>query len=123
MAVCRIIETGASPEQYEQVRSSLGVDEGNPPAGLLVHIAAKREDGSIRLMEVWESREQAEQWGEKVRAVRQELGVGEATPPPIAYLDAHRVMVPNTEVAAGSRPIEGVGTSVAAFVGLVEPRH
>ncbi len=81
MAVCRIVDTGATPEQYEQIRSRLGVDEGDPPPGGLVHIAAKREDGTIRVIDVWESREQADAWGEKVRAVRMELGIGEATPP------------------------------------------
>jgi hypothetical protein len=119
MAVCRIIETGTTPEQYEQVRSRLGV-EGNRPPGALVHIAAKGEDGKIRIIDVWDSREQAEQWGEKVRAVRQELGIGEAAPPPITYFDAHRVLSIQ-EVSSGSKPIEGVGTAVAAFVGLVEP--
>ncbi len=103
MAVCRIIETGATPEQYEQVRSKLGVDESNPPPGGQIHIAAKGEDGTIRVIEVWESREQAEDWGEKVRAVRQELGIGGAMPT-ITYFEVQRVMT------AGSRPIEAVGT-------------
>ena len=30
MAICRIIETGATPQQYDQVRSKLGVED-NPP--------------------------------------------------------------------------------------------
>ena len=62
MAVCRIIETGATPEQYEQVHLRVAVDENRPP-GALIHIAAKAEDGKIRVIEVWETREQAEQWG------------------------------------------------------------
>jgi hypothetical protein len=103
MAVCRIIETGATPEQYEQVRSKLGVDESNPPPGVQIHLAAKGEDGTIRVIEVWESREQAEDWGEKVRAVRQELGIGGAMPT-ITYFEVQRVMT------AGARPIEAVGT-------------
>ena len=36
MAVCRIIDTGASPEQYEQVRTKLGLGENDaPPGGLM----------------------------------------------------------------------------------------
>jgi hypothetical protein len=121
MAVCRIIETGATPEQYEQVRSKLGVDEGSPPPpGGLIHIAAKGEDGTIRIVEVWETREQAEQWGDKVRAVRQEMGAGDPTSPPITHFEAHRVLAV-LEVPAANKPIEGVGTSVAAFVSLVQP--
>ena len=107
MAVCRIIETGATPDEYEQVRSKLGVDESNPPPGGQIHIAAKGEDGTIRVIEVWESREQAEAWSEKVRAARQELGIGSSTPPPIAYFEVQRVMT------AGARPIEGVGTQTS----------
>jgi hypothetical protein len=103
MAICRIIETGSTPEQYEQIRSKLGVDE-TPPPGDLIHIAAKGEDGTIRIIDVWESREQAEEWGDKVRAARQDLGVGDTTPPQITILEVHHVLI------AGSRPIEGVGT-------------
>lgn len=52
----------------------------------------------------WDSWEQAEDWGEKVRAVRQELGIGGDSPPSIAYFEVQRVMT------AGARPIEAVGT-------------
>ena len=121
MAVCRIIDTGAMPEQYERVRSRLRVDEGSAPVGALVHIAAVGEDGKVRVIEVWETRDQAEAWGDKVRAVRQELGVGDPGSPPITYLEAHRVLAVQ-EVPSANKPIEGVGTSVAAFVGLVQPQ-
>ena len=122
MAVCRIIETGATPEEYEQVRSKLGIDEGSAPAGGLVHIAAVGEDGKVRVIDVWETREHAEEWGDMVRAVRQELGVGDPAPPAITYLDAHRVLAAQ-EVPSANKPIEGVGTSVAAFIGLVQPQR
>jgi hypothetical protein len=105
MTICRIIETGATPEQYEQVRSKLGVDE-SPPAGGLIHIAARGEDGTIRIIEVWETREQAEEWAEKVRATRQELGIG-GTTPQITFFEVQRVL------SAGPRPIEAVGTQTA----------
>lgn len=120
MAVCRIIETGASPEEYEQVRSKLGLEQESAPQGALVHIAAVGEDGKVRVIEVWETRDQAAEWGEKVRAVRQELGVGDPGSPPITYLEAHRVLAVQ-EVPSANKPIEGVGTSVAALVGLVQP--
>ena len=122
MAVCRIIETGATPEQYEQIRSRLGVEEGSAPPGGLVHIAAVGEDGKVRVIDVWETRGQAEEWGDRVRAVREELGVGDPTPLPVTYLDAHRVLAAQ-EVPAANKPIEGVGTSIAAFVGLVQPQR
>ena len=103
MAVCRIIETGATPEQYEQVRSKLGVDENLPP-GNQIHIAARADDGTIRIIELWDSREQAEDWAGKVRSVRQELGFGDAALPPMTYYEVQQALT------AGARPIEAVGT-------------
>ena len=92
MSICRIIETPATPEQYDQMLTRLGVDGGNLPTGGKIHIAAKGDDGKIRIFEVWDSREQAEAWGEKVRAVREELGVGGGAEPAITYLQVHNLM-------------------------------
>ena len=91
MAVCRIIETGATPEEYDRVRSQLGVGE-SPPPGAKLHIGARGEDGKIRVIEVWDDRAQAEQFGEKVRAARQELGIGVGREPTITYLEIHNLM-------------------------------
>lgn len=103
MAVCRIIDTGATPDQYNQVRSKLGVGENSPPPGAAVHIAALREDGTVRIVELWENREEAEAFGEKVRAARQELSLDAGTPS-ITYYEV---------IVAGARPIEAVGTATA----------
>jgi len=92
MAVCRIIETGVSPEQYEKVRDKVGARD-NPPDGGQLHIAAKGADGTIRIIEVWDTREQAEAFGEKVRVARQEMGVG-GPMPPVEYLELHALMTP-----------------------------
>jgi hypothetical protein len=91
MAICRIIETGATPEQYEQIRDKLGVGE-SLPSGASVHIAAHGEDGKIRIVEVWDSREQAEQFGEKVRAAREEAGLAGGAMPTITYLKVHKAI-------------------------------
>ena len=58
-----------------------------------MHIAAKGDDGTIRIIEVWDTREQAEAFGEKVRAARQEMGVG-GPMPPVEYLGLHALMMP-----------------------------
>ncbi len=105
MPICRVNKTGVTPDQYEQLRSHLGIDDTPPPGGL-IHIAAKGDDGTIRIVEVWEAREHAEAWGEKVRAARQELGI-EGAPPQITYFEVQRV------ITAGARPIEGVGTQTS----------
>lgn len=87
MAVCRIIEARVAPEEYDRVAEKLGMGD-SPPPGAQLHIAAVGDDGQVRIVEVWDSREQAEEFGEKVRAAREEAGVG-GEPPPITYLEVH----------------------------------
>jgi hypothetical protein len=90
MAVCRIIDTGVTPEQYDQVREQLGVGDGGPP-GATLHLAALRDDGTVRIVEVWGSQDQAEEWGERVREARSAVGIG-GTPPSIAHLEVHNLV-------------------------------
>ena len=88
MATARFVKTGITPDEYDQMRATLGIGD-TPPAGGVFHAAAVGEDGKIRVFEVWDSREQA--WGDKVMAVRTEAGFGEG-PPSIEYLDVHQVV-------------------------------
>ena len=90
MAIARIIETRITPEEYDQMRERLGIVD-TPPPGASFHVAAIGEDGKVRIVEVWDSREQAEAWGEKVSAAREEAGVGEG-PPSIEYLEVHSIV-------------------------------
>jgi hypothetical protein len=48
---------------------------------------------TIRIIEVWDTREQAEAFGEKVRAAREEMSVG-GPMPPVEYLELHALMTP-----------------------------
>jgi hypothetical protein len=89
MAICRIIQTGATPEQYDQVTERLGTGE-SPPPGADLHIAAVAEDGTVRVIEVWGSRDAAEQFTERVRRARAEVGV--SGQPSITYMDVHRLL-------------------------------
>jgi hypothetical protein len=90
VAIIRIIETGVTPEAYDQVRDRLGVGD-SPPPGASLHISAHGDDGKIRIVELWDSREQAEEFGEKVRAARDEAGV-EGADPQISYLEVYKVI-------------------------------
>jgi len=90
VATARFVKTGITPDEYDQMREKLGVGD-TPPAGGVFHAAAVGEDGKIRVFEVWDSREQAEAWGEKVMAVRTEAGFGDG-PPSIEYLEVHNVV-------------------------------
>src|SRR3977135_1282378 len=68
MATARFVKTGITPDEYDQMREKLGIGD-TPPAGGVFHAAAVGEDGKIRVFEVWDSREQAEAWGEKSMAL------------------------------------------------------
>jgi hypothetical protein len=57
MAVLAIVNIpGGTPEQYEGVREAVGW-ESNPPQGLHFHAAAFGEDGVMRVVDVWETAE------------------------------------------------------------------
>jgi hypothetical protein len=90
MAICRIIETGRTPTEYDQVRSNLGTGD-SVPAGSTLHIAALGDDGKIRVIELWDSREQADEFTEKIRVAREEAGFGGDMPVP-TYFDVHKVV-------------------------------
>lgn len=90
VAIARIVKTQITPDEYEQMRERLGMGDAPPPGGLF-HVAAVGEDGKIHIVEVWDSREEAEAWAEKVAAARNEAGFGDS-PPTIEYLDVHRVV-------------------------------
>jgi hypothetical protein len=44
----------------------------------------------LRVIEVWESRDMAEEFTKKVMAAREELGIATGRPP-IQYLEVHRL--------------------------------
>jgi hypothetical protein len=90
VAIARIIETRITPAAYDQMRERLGMGDTPPPGGVF-HVAAIGDDGNVRITEVWDSREQAEAWGEKVAAAREEAGLSGA-PPSIEYLEVHSIV-------------------------------
>jgi hypothetical protein len=84
--VCRIVKTNATPEEYDSIFEKISTD-GPSTAGRTLHVAAVGEDGKIHVIEVWESRGEAEAFGEAVRAAREELGIAE--PASMSLLDVH----------------------------------
>ena len=91
MAVARIVKVPIDTDTYDKVRAHLGIVDTPPPGGVL-HVSAVGDDGQLRIFEVWDSREQAEAWAEKVAAAREEAGVGGA-PPTIEYLEDRKSVV------------------------------
>lgn len=88
MAIARFVKTEITMDDYDQMLTKLGI-EGTPPPGGVFHLAAAGDDGKIKIVEIWDSREEAEAWGEKVAAARQAGGFAE---PSVEYLDVHNVI-------------------------------
>ena len=86
MAVCRFVETPATPEQYDQVMARVAAG-GASAEWRTVHVAAVGDDGKIRIFDVWDTQSQAEAFEEAVRAARTEVGISEE--PKISILRVH----------------------------------
>src|SRR5437867_1209605 len=82
MAVVAVFqEPSLTQEQYEESVSRLTSGKSRmespsdwPVEGLLVHIAGEGENG-FRVVDVWESEEAAQRFGEKLTPILQEVGV------------------------------------------------
>ena len=86
MAVCRLVKTNATPEEYDAIFEKLSSSDAST-ASRTLHLAAVGEDGKIRVTEVWDSRSDSEAFGEAVRAAREELGIRE--PASSSLLEVH----------------------------------
>lgn len=62
--VVHVLPEGIGQEQYDAVNEKLNA-QGDPPAGLTFHAAGAGEDGRWRIIEVWDSRDQFEQFNEE----------------------------------------------------------
>lgn len=91
MAIARFIKTRITTGEYDQMVTRLGL-EGTPPPGGVFHLAAVGDDGNVKIVELWDSREEAEAWAEKVTAAREAAGFGADRAPSIEYLDVHNVI-------------------------------
>ena len=72
--VVRFPVSNVTKEQYEEVRSALEESGAWPPEGCLLHVCFGDEQ-DIRVSEVWESQEQLDAFGEKLRPRLEEAGI------------------------------------------------
>jgi hypothetical protein len=82
---------GATLDQYDQVIEAMGFTPGGPggPGGLF-HWVTKTDDG-IRVVDVWESKEQYEHFAqEKIAPLSQQAGF--PSPPEITFHDVHNYL-------------------------------
>jgi hypothetical protein len=89
MAVAMLIDNqNGSQEIYEQLRERIGLDK---PAGGIFHVAGPSPNGGWRVIEIWESEEDAK------RFLAERLGpaaeaVGTPPPPPPELWPVHNYM-------------------------------
>jgi hypothetical protein len=89
MAVAMLIDNpNGSQEIYEQLRERIGLDK---PAGGIFHVAGPSPNGGWRVIEIWESDEDAK------RFLAERLGpaaaaVGTPPPPPPELWPVHNYM-------------------------------
>src|SRR5438309_1987714 len=92
MAAAIVMEfKGATLDQYEEVISKMGFSHGGTGApGGMFHWVAKTDDG-IRVTDVWESREQYDQFAqEQIGPYAQQAGF--PGPPEVTYYDVHNYL-------------------------------
>ena len=89
MAVSIIMDfRGATLGQYDQILERMGLTPGgDTPPGAIFHWVAKTDDG-IRVVDVWETREQFDQFAnEQIGPFSAEAGID--APPEMTYYDVH----------------------------------
>jgi hypothetical protein len=89
MAVAVILDfNGATLDQYDQVIDKMELPPGGPgPRGALFHWVTATDDG-IRVTDVWETREQFEQFAdEQIGPYSQEVGL--PGPPALTFHEVH----------------------------------
>ena len=95
MAIIRIARPPmVTAEIYDAVNEKLGVEEGgNLPDGLIAH-AAGDAGGQWEIVEVWESREQAERFDAErlVPAIEAVMGGPPPGEPEMSVYEAHKVL-------------------------------
>jgi hypothetical protein len=89
MAVAMIVDNpNGSQEIYDRVREQLGLER---PAGGIFHIAGPSPNGGWRVIEVWESQEDAKRFAaERLRPAFEAVGV--PPPPPPELWPVHKYM-------------------------------
>jgi hypothetical protein len=76
---------------YQQVSAKMDV-ENDPPDGLILH-SASEVDGKLKIVDIWESSEQAERFGQERLgpAIAEVAGEQMAGPPDPAQLEIYEI--------------------------------
>ena len=79
MAVAMMVDNpNGSQDIYNRVREQLGLER---PAGGIFHVAGPSPNGGWRVIEVWESEEDAKRFATRLRPAFEEAGAPPSPPP------------------------------------------
>ena len=67
-------------EQYDGMIAKMGIGNENIPGGAVLHFAGETSDGGWRVIEVWESEEQARAWDDKLEPALVAAGIKRPVP-------------------------------------------
>ncbi|MGH2745264.1 MAG: hypothetical protein ACRDN8_22800 [Thermoleophilaceae bacterium] len=84
-------DSGASPtttEQYDEAVRRLQESGDFPPQGMEYHVSFIK-DGSVRVSEIWDSREQLESFGQRLMPILEEVGINPGDP---EILEIHNII-------------------------------
>jgi hypothetical protein len=86
MAVAMLIDNpNGSKEIYEQLRERIGLDK---PAGGIFHVAGPSPNGGWRVIEIWESEEDAKRFlAERLGPASEAVGASPPPPPELWPVD------------------------------------
>ena len=77
-------------EKYDEVMPRIEATDWFPSDGLEYHVAFKSSDGSFRVSEIWDSKEQFDAIGERLTQILTESGVELAGPPEV--VEVHNII-------------------------------
>jgi hypothetical protein len=80
---------GMTAEKYDETLPTIEASGEFPPDGLEYHVAFS-SDGSFRVSEIWDSREQFEAFGQRLMPILTAAGVELAGPPEI--VEVHNII-------------------------------
>ena len=84
----RFSPNGMTSEQYTSVGQKLQEGGNWPPEGLLAHVCFD-SSGNLRVSEVWESREQQEQFAERLMPILEAENVDISSAPEILEVEGY----------------------------------
>jgi len=87
--VVRFSPTNLTKEKYDESLRRIEESGAFPPDGMEYHVLFGSE-GSLRVSEVWDSREQLEVFGERLMPLLADIGIEFSGPPEI--LEVHNIV-------------------------------